>query len=160
MGIVPKMILTYIKEKIMNQLVRFDTNTLNRALLGFDSVFNDFEKRFANQISNNYPPHNVVKYDDDTYELQIAVTGFVPEEVVVEIDQNQLIIKAESKRVDDAGIQYLHRGLASRDFTRAFALAEHMEVGEGAIKNGVLRIGIKRVVPDALKPRQLKIKAE
>jgi molecular chaperone IbpA len=142
------------------QIARFDTNTLNRALVGFDSLFDNFEKRFANQIQNNYPPHNVVKFDDDTYELQIAVTGFVPEEVVVEVDQNQLIIKAESKRVEDAGIQYLHRGLASRDFTRAFALAEHMEVGEGAIKNGVLRIGIKRVVPDALKPRQLKIKAE
>ena len=73
----------------MNQLVRFDTNSLNRALLGFDSLFNDFESRFANQINQNYPPYNVIKHDEDTYEIEIAVTGFDKDEVVVEIDQNQ-----------------------------------------------------------------------
>ena len=144
----------------MNQLVRFDTNALNKALLGFDSLFNDFEQRFANQINNNYPPYNIVKKDDNNYELEIAVTGFAPEEVSVEIDQNQLVVKGERKREDDEDTQYIHRGLATRDFTRSWTLAEHMEVNTGSIKNGVLRVAIQRVVPEALKPRQLKLIAE
>jgi len=144
----------------MNQLVRFDTNALNKALLGFDEIFNNFEHRFANQINNNYPPYNVIKKDENNYELEVAVTGFAPEEVTVEIDQNQLIVKGERKRNDDEDTQYLHRGLATRDFNRAWTLAEHMEVDTGTIKNGVLRIALERVVPEALKPRVLKITAE
>lgn len=144
----------------MNQLVRIDTNSLNRALLGFDQLFDNFEQRFSNQINNNYPPYNILKHDDDSYELEIAVTGFTPEDISVEIDQNQLIVKGERKRDEDTETQYIHRGLANRDFTRSWTLAEHMEVGEGKIKNGVLTIALTRVVPEALKPRLLKITAE
>jgi molecular chaperone IbpA len=142
------------------QIVRFDTNALNRALLGFDTLFNDFEGRFANQIKDNYPPYNILKHSEDSYEIEVAVTGFAPEEVTVEIDQNQLVIKGQRLRDENIDTQYLHRGLATRDFTRSWTLAEHMEVGEGKIKNGVLTIALTRVVPDALKPRQLKITAE
>lgn len=144
----------------MNQLVRFDTNALNRALLGFDTLFNDFERRFANQINTSYPPYNILKHDENTYEIEVAVTGFTPDEVTVEIDQNQLIVKGERKDKETDEINYLHRSLATRDFTRTWTLAEHMEVGEGRIKNGVLKVEIKRVIPEALKPRVLKLKAE
>jgi molecular chaperone IbpA len=144
----------------MNQLVRFDTNSLNRALLGFDELFNNIENRFANQVNNNYPPYNILKHDENSYELEIAVTGFAKDEVTVEIDQNQLVVKGERKREESDETQYLHKGLANRDFTRSWTLAEHMEVGEGSIKNGVLTIALKRVVPEALKPRVLKIKGE
>jgi molecular chaperone IbpA len=144
----------------MNQIVRFDTNALNKALLGFDSLFDNFESRFANQINNTYPPYNILKHDDDSYELEIAVTGFAPDEIVVEIDQTQLIVKGQRNREEETEAQYLHRSLATRDFTRSWTLAEHMEVGEGKIKNGVLTIALTRVIPDALKPRQLKITAE
>jgi len=143
-----------------HQLVRFDTNALNRALLGFDTLFNDVEQRFANQINNNYPPYNVLKRDEDTYEIQIAVTGFEKDEITVEIDQNQLIVKGEHESEEDTTTQYLHRGLATRNFTRSWTLAEHMEVGDGKIKNGILTIELKRIVPEALKPRVLKITTE
>ena len=144
----------------MNQLVRFDTNALNKALLGFDNLFDNFEQRFANQINNSYPPYNIVKHDDNTYELEIAVTGFAKDEVTVEIDQNQLIVKGVRDKNGDTTAEFLHRGLAFRDFTRSWTLAEHMEAGEGRIKNGVLTIELKRVVPEYLKPRTLKITAE
>ena len=144
----------------MNQLVRFDTNQLNRALLGFDTLFNDFEHRFSNQINNTYPPYNILKHDEDTYEIEIAVTGFDKDEVVVEIDQNNLVVRGQREEVDLNDPTYLHRGLATRDFTRSWTLAEHMEVGKGRIKNGVLTIELKRVVPDSLKPRVLKLTAE
>lgn len=144
----------------MNQIVRFDTNSLNRALLGFDSLFNDFEHRFANQINNNYPPYNIIKHDEDSYEIEIAVTGFDKDEITVEIDQNQLIVKGQHADTENEDTQYLYRGLATRSFTRTWTLAEHMEVEEGKIKNGVLTIELKRVVPESLKPRVLKLKAE
>lgn len=144
----------------MNQLVRFDTNALNKALLGFDNLFDNFEQRFANQINNNYPPYNILKKSEDSYELELAVTGFIPEEITVEVDQNQLVVKGQRSRDDDADIQYLHRGLATRDFTRSWTLAEHMVVGEGRIKNGVLTVELTREVPEALKPRVLKLKAD
>lgn len=144
-----------------HQLVRVDTNALNKTLLGFDTFFDNFEQRFANQINNNYPPYNIVKKDENSYELELAVTGFSMEEITVEIDHNQLIVKGERHRTDqDAEVQYIHRGLATRDFTRMWTLAEHMEVNTGTIKNGVLRISIQRVIPEALKPRALKITAE
>jgi molecular chaperone IbpA len=142
------------------QIVRFDTHALNRALLGFDTMFSDFEHRFANQINNSYPPYNIVKHDDDTYEIEIAVTGFAKDEVTVEIDQNQLVVKGVRSKNSDVTAEFLHRGLAFRDFTRSWTLSEYMIVGEGAIKNGVLTIKIDRVVPEALKPRVLTIKGD
>jgi molecular chaperone IbpA len=143
-----------------HQLVRFDTNALNRALVGFDSLFNDFEHRFANQINQNYPPYNVLKHDEDTYEIQVAVTGFNKDEITVEVDQNQLIVKGDRISVDEEDAEYLHRGLASRNFVRSWTLAEHMVVGDASIKNGVLTIELAREVPEALKPRVLKIKGD
>lgn len=144
-----------------NQIARFDTSALNRALVGFDTLFDNFEKRFTNQISTNYPPHNIVKLDADNYEIQVAVTGFAPEDVTVEVNQNELVIKGKCTQDEtETTVTYLHRGLAGRDFVRTFTLADHMEVGEARIKNGVLTIAIKRVIPEALKPRVLKITAE
>lgn len=139
----------------MNQLHRIDTETLNRALIGFDSMFNNFERRFANSVSGNYPPHNVIKLDDNNYEIQVAVTGFDKEDVSVELDQNILIVTAgrpqEEERV------YLHRGLAQRNFVKHFPLAEHIEVRGAEQKNGVLTIKLERVIPEALKPRRIEI---
>lgn len=142
----------------MTQLVRFDTNALNKALLGFDVLFDDFERRFSNQINSNYPPYNIVKTGDNTYQLEVAVTGFEKSEITVEIDNDQLIVKGQSKTTDYPAEAYLHRGLASRDFTKVWPLAEHIEVGEACIKNGVLTVNLERVVPESLKPRTLQIK--
>ena len=144
----------------MSQLTRLDAQALNRALLGFDNFFTDFENRFGSQVNNNYPPYNILKHGEDTYQLEIAVTGFDKSEITVEIDQDQLVVKGERKAVEDAETEYLHRGLAARSFTRSWTLAEHMIVGEGRIKNGVLTIELTREVPEALKPRVLKLKGE
>jgi molecular chaperone IbpA len=147
----------------MTQIVRFDTNALNainKHLLGFDTFFNEFEQRFANQISTNYPPYNVIKYDENNYAIQVAVSGFDKDEITVEIDQNQLIVKGSHVEVEAETTEYLYRGLAARDFTRSWTLAEHMEVGEVRIKNGILYISLTRIIPESLKPRKLKIKED
>jgi len=140
----------------MTQLVRFDANALNRALLGFDSLFSDFEHR----LNTSYPPYNILKRNENTYEIEIAVTGFSKDEITVKVDQNRLIVTGVSDKSNDVTAEYLHRGLASRDFTREWTLAEHMIVGEGRIKNGVLTVQIVRLVPEALKPRVLKINGD
>lgn len=144
----------------MTQIVRFDTNALNRALVGFDRLFDDFEARFANQINNNYPPYNVIRTGENNYEIQIAISGFNKDEVTVEVDQDQLIVKGERKRDEDGSYEYLYRGLATRDFKRSWALADHMEVDNASIKNGILTVYLKRVIPETLKPRQVRISEE
>ena len=141
----------------MNAITRFDTQALNRALIGFDQLFNDVERRFANQVQNNYPPYNVLKHDDNHFEIEIAVAGFEKEDIKIEVDQDQLIIKGQRLKDDDSD-KYLHRGLAARDFERSWTLAEYMEVGDAELTNGILRVKLTRIVPDALKPRLIAIK--
>lgn len=133
---------------------------LNRALIGFDRLFDDFENRWAKSVQTNYPPHNVLRTGDNTYEIQIAVSGFEKNEISVEVDQDRLIIKGESMTTDYAPEQYLHRGLATRDFQKIFPLAEHVEVCSSSIKNGILTIFLERIVPETLKPRRIEISGE
>jgi len=122
-------------------------------------MFDTFENRVAGQASNNYPPHNVVKTGEDTYSIEVAVAGFSMEEIDVELDNNDLSIKGQSKRDEDASREYIHRGLARRDFEKRFTLVDHIEVEGASIKDGILIVNLKRIVPDALKPRKIAISA-
>jgi molecular chaperone IbpA len=141
----------------MTQLRTIDTAALaqlSKALVGFDRYFSA-----PHHQNGNYPPHNIVKYSDDTYAIEVAVAGFTKEEVTVEVDQDQLTIRGIKDRPNvDVGVEYLHRGLAARDFEQTFTLAEYMEVVGAKVDNGMLQIDIKRVVPEALKPRQIEVK--
>jgi molecular chaperone IbpA len=141
----------------MTQLVRFDTQALNRALVGFDSLFDNFEHRFAHQLSNNYPPYNVVKRDENTYEIQIAVAGFRKDEIELTTENNELLIKGTKFEEADTA-EYLHRGLAARNFERAFTLGQYLEIDSAEIKDGLLVIKLERHVPEAMKPKTINIK--
>jgi molecular chaperone IbpA len=142
----------------MNQLTRFDTAALNRSLVGFDRIFDNFETRFANQINSNYPPYNIEKVSENIYNITLAVAGFERDEITVEIDQEQLIVRGEKVQKQDSTTEYLHRGLALRDFERRFALAEHVEVVKAETKNGLLMIQLERRIPEALLPRKIEVK--
>jgi len=124
---------------------------VSRALVGFDRYFNN------SHANGNYPPHNIVKYDDTHYGIEVAVAGFSKDEITVEVDQDQLMITGK-KITATEGVEYLHRGLAARDFEQQFTLAEYMEVKDAEVKDGMLKIKIERIVPEALKPRQIAIK--
>ena len=142
-----------------NTLARIDA--LNRALIGFDQMFDQMERRFANSVSNNYPPHNILKTGENQYEIQIAVTGFEKSEVSVTIEDNVLVIKGE--KIEPVIIEgqdvpiYLHRGLATRDFVKEFPLAEHIEVTGAETKNGMLTVKLMRNVPESAKPKVIDI---
>jgi len=126
---------------------------LSRALIGFDRIFNEVE----NRTQNNYPPFNLIKHSESNFEIQLAVAGFSKNEITVEVDQDQLIIRGQ-KAYSDNEPEYLHRGLAARDFEKSWTLADHMEVGEVELTNGILSVKITRIVPEALKPRLIAIK--
>jgi len=138
-----------------NQLARIDA--LSRALVGFDTMFDQMERRFANSVSNNYPPHNIIKLDENEYAIQLAVTGFDKTEISVTVENNVLIVKGESQTTDYAPEQYLHRSLATRDFIKEFPLAEHIEVVGAETKNGMLTIKLIRNIPESAKPKVIDI---
>jgi molecular chaperone IbpA len=138
-----------------NQLSRIEA--LNRALIGFDTMFDTMERRFANQVSNNYPPHNIIKTGENQYEIQVAVTGFQKSEITVTIENTVLVIKGESMTTEYQPEQYLHRGLATRDFAREFPLAEHIEVVGAQIENGMLIVKLVRNIPESAKPKVIDI---
>ena len=126
---------------------------LSRALVGFDRYFN-----VPQHVNGNYPPHNIVKYSENFYGIEVAVAGFSKDEVTVEVDQDQLTIRGIKNRPDEDTVEYLHRGLAARDFEQTFTLAEYMNVTGAEVKDGMLKIVIERIVPEALKPRQIEVK--
>ena len=141
-----------------HQVSRMDA--LSRALIGFDQMFDQMERRYSNSVSNNYPPHNILKTGENQYEIQIAVTGFEKSEITVSVESNVLTVTgegAESIRHEDPEIVYLHRGLATRDFAREFPLAEHIEVVGAETKNGMLTIKLVRNVPESAKPKIIDI---
>jgi molecular chaperone IbpA len=140
------------------QLARMDTAALNRALIGFDRIFNTMERSWANSVNNNYPPYNLER-KGEVYTITLAVAGFERSEIDVRVDQDQLIISGEKMPVvQDEDLETLHRGLGLRSFERTFALSEHMEVKSAEIKNGLLSIVIERIIPEALLPRKIQIK--
>lgn len=151
----PQLFLLY-KETIMNnQLARIDA--LNRALIGFDQLFDNLERRYANTATNNYPPYNVARLQENLYEIEMAVTGFEKDEIKVTVEQNELTIVGQRNKDDDVTVEFLHRGLALRDFERKFTLAEHMKIVSAQIKNGVLQIRIERIIPEELKARVIDV---
>ena len=126
---------------------------LSRALVGFDTIFN----QHLQPTNGNYPPHNIVKYSDSEYAIEIAVAGFKKDEITIQVDQDRLIVKG-IQQATDTDKEYLHRGLASRDFELTKRLAEYMEVKDAEHKDGMLVINIERIVPDSLQPRRIEIK--
>ena len=103
-----------------------------------------------------YPPYDILKLDEDTYKLSLAVAGFSKTDINVSVDNGTLIIKGEIAEVTD--VEVVHKGIAARKFTRTFALGEYMEVSSAELKDGMLTVNIVRIVPEDKKPKVIKIK--
>ena len=106
--------------------------------------------------SQSYPPYDLLKLDEDTYRLSVAVAGFTKDDISVTVEDGSLVIKGESVEATDAEV--VHKGIASRKFVRSFALGEYMEVTGADLKDGMLNISIDRIVPEEKKPKTIKIK--
>ena len=106
--------------------------------------------------SQTYPPYDLLKLDEDTYRISLAIAGFSSEDINISVDNGTLIIKGELVEVIDAEV--VHKGIAGRKFVRSFALGEYMEVTGAEMKDGMLHINVDRVIPEDKKPKTIKIK--
>lgn len=137
----------------------FDLAPLYRATVGFDQVADMMDRVFTNDVSKQtYPPYNIEKTDEDAWRITIAVAGFSDEDLSVEVRENSLIVTARKAQEEER--TYLHRGIANRAFERRFHLADHVRVSGAAHTDGMLHIDLMREVPEALKPRQIKIASD
>ncbi|ABF53782.1 Hsp20 family protein [Sphingopyxis alaskensis] len=134
----------------------FDFTPYRRSTVGFDRLFDLLEAGTRSDAADGYPPFDIVREGEDSYRITLAVAGFRPDEIEVIAQQNQLTVTGKRAEDDSQG-KYLHRGIAARDFERRFQLADFIEVGEADFDNGLLSIELKRVVPEAMKPRKIAI---
>ena len=133
----------------------FDFAPLYRSVVGFDRMAALLENAQADS-AQGYPPYNIERTDENAYRIDIAVAGFKPEELNVEVKENLLTVEGR-KAANDEAKQYLHRGLAERNFERKFQLADYVIVSDANLADGLLSISLKRELPEALKPRTIAI---
>jgi len=136
----------------------FDFSPLYRSVVGFDRLANLLEAAAKTDGTAGYPPYNIETVGDNAYRIEIAVAGFKPEELSVDVKENVLTV-AGRKTANDDGKRYLHRGLAERNFERRFQLADYVLVTDAQLSDGLLQISLKRELPEQLKPRRIEIKA-
>ena len=134
----------------------FDFSPLYRAAVGFDRMADLMDRVAADVAQPTYPPYNIEKTAEDAYRISIAVAGFTPDELGVEVRDGSLFVTAR-KAADETGRSYLHRGIATRAFERRFALADHVRVAGAVHEHGMLHIDLVREVPEAMKPRRIEI---
>jgi molecular chaperone IbpA len=132
-----------------------DFSPLYRSVVGFDRVASLLETASADAAAG-YPPYNIERTDENAYRVEIAVAGFRPEELNIEVKENLLTVQGRKAANDDQR-RFLHRGLAERNFERRFQLADYVVVTEAKLADGLLSISLKRELPEALKPRQIEI---
>lgn len=132
-----------------------DFSPLYRSVVGFDRLANLLETASAD-AATGYPPYNIERTDDNSYRVDIAVAGFRPDELDIEVKENLLTVTGR-KAANDEPRRYLHRGLAERNFERRFQLADYVVVTKANLADGLLSISLKRELPEALKPRRIEI---
>jgi len=135
----------------------FDIPSVHKFAVGFDNVFDEILRLSAQQKDSNYPPYNIVKHSDNKFVIELAVAGFKEGDITVTVDKNTLTIEG-SRSVDlDTNVEYLHRGISARNFTRTFTLADHVEVVDAVVTNGIMGITLERLVPEELQPKKIQI---
>jgi len=140
-------------------------NQLRPLSIGYDDVFDHFESMFNHQYDSinvpNYPPYNIVKTGKYTYDIQVALAGYGKKDVDVSFENSVLTIKSvkdkDEKEVEDnEGV--LHKGIAKRNFTKSFTIAEDVEIKGAELKDGLLSVSMERIIPDHKKARTIQIK--
>jgi molecular chaperone IbpA len=142
------------KDVIMRTI---DLSPLYRSVVGFDRLA-DLLDAASNEAASGYPPYNIERTDENAYRIEIAVAGFKPEDLNVEVKENLLTVQGRKGGNEDPR-RYLHRGLAERNFERRFQLADYVVVTDAQLADGLLSISLKRELPEALKPRRIEIGA-
>lgn len=140
----------------MTRLTTLDLPSFHRATIGFDRMFNELERQFANSQPQGYPPYNIAQINENEYMISLAVAGFGMDNLDITKEQNTLRIEGTSPKGGET-VNYLHKGIAERSFRREFTLADHVEVEGATLELGMLNIHLKREVPEALQPKKIAI---
>jgi molecular chaperone IbpA len=133
-----------------------DFAPLFRTAIGFDRLARLVDTAASGQEAQTYPPYNIEKTGDDSYRLTMAVAGFRPEDLDITVKDNTLFVSGRTAN-EGQKAEILYRGIAGRAFERRFVLADHIVVEGADVQHGLLHVGLKRVVPEALKPRKIVI---
>ena len=130
---------------------------LYRSSIGFDHLARILDDAYSFEIPA-YPPYNIERMGEDEYRITIAIAGFGVGDVNIEVKGNDLIVGGKKTEKSDTKAEYLHEGIGGRSFERTFQLADHVEVTGAYLNEGLLQISLKRVIPEALKPRNIAIR--
>src|SRR3954447_9012163 len=132
----------------------YDFSPLWRSTIGFDRLF-DLAESAQRATEDNYPPYNIERLGEDSYQISLAVAGFAPEEISITAEQN--VVTIEGNRSEKTQREYLYRGISTRAFKRQFNLADYVQVKNASFDNGLLKIELVREIPEAMKPRRIAI---
>ena len=142
----------------MTRITTLDLPQFHRATIGFDRLFEQMNTQFANSPNGNgYPPYNIAQVNEDEYMISVAVAGFGMDNLEITKDGDQLQIVGTPPKGDET-VNYLHKGIGGRDFRREFTLADHVTVVGATLELGMLNVHLVREIPEALKPKTIKIK--
>jgi len=141
-------------------------NRLRPVTVGYDNIFDHFERMFdddlfMNSMPANYPPYNIVKTGENQYNVEVALAGFSKDDIDVQYADGLLTIKSkdkkESEQTDSDG-NVIHKGISKRYFSKSFTIADDVEVKGAELKDGLLKVSMERIIPDSKKPRTIEIK--
>jgi molecular chaperone IbpA len=137
-------------------MTTLDFSPLFRSTVGFDRLSRLMDTALRNDEAGGYPPYNIEALGENAYRVTLAVAGFSPEDLTITSQENVLIVSGKMKQPEE-GTQFLYRGIAGRAFERRFQLADYIKVTGATLVNGLLNIELAREVPEAMKPRTIKI---
>ena len=135
-------------------------NTLRPFSVGFDSVFDEFDRMLeSSEFNSNYPPYNIKRLNDNNYKIEVALAGFDKKDIEVELKEKTLTIRNKVKKetIDEDGNGVIHKGISTRQFQRSFTISEDIKVKDGELKNGLLSIDLERIIPENKKPHLIEI---
>ena len=136
----------------------FDFTPLYRSSIGFDHLARMLDQATTFETPS-YPPYNIERVGEDEYLISVAVAGFKAEDVTIEVKGEDLTITGKKNEKTEGKTDFLHQGIAGRNFQRTFQLADHVEVKNAELNDGLLQIWLKRVIPETLKPRTIAIQS-
>ena len=143
----------------MTKTTTLDLPSLYRSSVGFDRLFDEMGRQFANSPQTGYPPYDVVQVNENEYTVSLAVAGFAMNELTVTKEKDILRVEGEAN-TKDVERRYLHHGIAKRNFTREFTLADHVDVVDAELELGVLTVYLKREIPEEARPKQISISSK
>jgi len=136
-------------------------NSLRPFSVGFDSIFEEFDRMLESteRYNSNYPPYNIRKLSDNDYKIEVALAGYSKDDIELELKDSTLTVrnKTKEKVVNDESNGVIHKGISTRQFERSFTISEDIKVKNAELKNGLLNVDLKRIIPDEKKPRLINI---